>query len=123
MSVAFETVNPTASRAELDPILPHLDLFAPSRTEALTLTGETDPKKMVANFRRQMPRGLIGIKLDSESMRSSRAAVALLLPLQKLEKDALTLLPSPPDNRQNGRGACRGHTSRNARHRVHLLGV
>jgi sugar/nucleoside kinase (ribokinase family) len=66
VKIAFDTVNPPATRTELDPILPHLDLFAPSRTEAAALTGETDPAKMVASFRRQMPRGLIGIKLDAE---------------------------------------------------------
>jgi len=64
--IALETVNPTARRELLDPILPHLDVFAPSRTEAADLTGESDPAKMVASFRRQMKQGLIGIKLDAE---------------------------------------------------------
>ena len=32
--IALDTVNPPAGRALLDPILPHLDLFAPSRAEA-----------------------------------------------------------------------------------------
>ena len=43
-----------------------LDIFCPSRKEASALTGETDPAKMVAAFRKQMPRGLIAIKLDAE---------------------------------------------------------
>lgn len=64
--VALDTVNPTADRKLLDPILPHLDLFAPSRTEAQVLTGETDPRKMVKNFRASMKQGLIGIKLDAK---------------------------------------------------------
>ena len=64
--IALDTVNPPGSRALLDPILPHLDLFAPSRTEAAALTGEATPEKMVAAFRRRMKQGLIGIKLDAE---------------------------------------------------------
>jgi len=62
--IALDTLNPPAARELLDPILPHVDIFCPSRPEATTLTGETEPVKMVASFRRQMPRGLIGIKLD-----------------------------------------------------------
>jgi sugar/nucleoside kinase (ribokinase family) len=85
VSIAFETVTPTASRAELDPILPHLDLFAPSRTEAVTLTGETDPKKMVASFRRQMPRGLIGIKLDAEGCYLDDGTNAVFVPAYRIK--------------------------------------
>ena len=66
VKVALDTVNPPAAREWLDPILPHVDLFAPSRTEAAVLTGETEPAKMVAAFRRLMPRGIIGIKLDAQ---------------------------------------------------------
>ncbi len=43
--IALDTVNPPASWSLLEPILPHLDLFAPSRTEAAALTGETDPPR------------------------------------------------------------------------------
>jgi sugar/nucleoside kinase (ribokinase family) len=64
--IALDTVNPPAARELLEPILPHLDCFAPSRTEAAALTGETDPARMVAAFRRHMPAGLIGIKLDAD---------------------------------------------------------
>jgi len=64
--IALDTVNPPAGRDALDPILPHLDLFAPSRPEAIALTGESTPARMVANFRRQMNEGLIAIKLDAE---------------------------------------------------------
>jgi sugar/nucleoside kinase (ribokinase family) len=64
--IALDTVNPPASLALLEPILPHLDVFAPSRTEAAALTGETTPAGMVAVFRQHMKQGLIGIKLDAE---------------------------------------------------------
>jgi len=64
--VALDTVYPPGAPELLWPILPHVDLFAPSRKEAELLTGETEPAKMVAAFRTHMPRGLIGIKLDAE---------------------------------------------------------
>lgn len=64
--IALDTVNPPDDWKQLAPILPHLDLFAPSRTEARALTGEKDPLKMISAFRTQMPQGLIGIKLDAD---------------------------------------------------------
>ena len=66
VKVALDTVNPPAAADLLWPVLPHLDVFAPSRPEARMLTGETDPAMMVQAFRRHMPTGLIGIKLDAE---------------------------------------------------------
>jgi sugar/nucleoside kinase (ribokinase family) len=67
VKVALDTVNPPGPARELEPILPHLDLFAPSRTEAAALSGETDPIKMAAYFRARMPAdALVGIKLDAE---------------------------------------------------------
>ena len=64
--IALDTVNPPADPTLLWPILPHVDLFAPSRTEAKALTGETEPSKMAAAFLEHMKTGLIGIKLDEE---------------------------------------------------------
>jgi sugar/nucleoside kinase (ribokinase family) len=64
--INLETVTPVGPWEQLVPILPHVDVFVPSRTEAIDLTGERDPAKMIAAFRRHMPRGLIGIKLDAE---------------------------------------------------------
>jgi sugar/nucleoside kinase (ribokinase family) len=67
LKIALDTVNPPAPMAELQPILPHLDLFAPSRSEAAALTGETEPSKMATAFRRHLPEGaIVGIKLDAE---------------------------------------------------------
>ena len=64
--INLETVTPVGPRDQLEPILPHVDVFVPSRTEAMDLTGERDPLKMIGAFRPHMPRGLIGIKLDAE---------------------------------------------------------
>ncbi|MDB5296296.1 MAG: Sugar kinase, ribokinase family [Phycisphaerales bacterium] len=85
VKVALDTVNPPGSRADLDPILPHLDLFAPSRTEAVALTGDTDPARMVASFRRHMPRGVIGIKLDAEGCYLDDGAAATFVPACRVD--------------------------------------
>jgi len=78
--VALDTVNPTGRMEDLEPILPHLDLFAPSRTEAAALTGETGPAAMIASFRRHMPRGIVGIKLDAEGCLLDDGQRAVLVP-------------------------------------------
>ena len=82
--IALDTVTPPASVDLLLPILPHLDLFAPSRAEAKVLSGESEAKKMVAFFRRQMPNGLIGIKLDSEGCYLDDGKSAVLVPTYKV---------------------------------------
>jgi ribokinase len=65
LKIAMDTVNPPASPELLWPILPHLDLFAPSRPEAQQLTGQTDPVKMAEIFRKRMrPEAFLAIKLD-----------------------------------------------------------
>jgi sugar/nucleoside kinase (ribokinase family) len=65
--IALDTVNPPAAKELLWPILPQVDLFAPSRSEAAALTGESDPAKMASIFRRHMPAGaMVAIKLDAE---------------------------------------------------------
>lgn len=64
--VALDTVNPPAAANLLWPILPYVDIFCPSRTEAKAVTGEIEPTRMAAAFRKHMPNGLIGIKLDAD---------------------------------------------------------
>src|SRR5205085_12195819 len=83
--IALDTVNPPAARELLEPILPHLDLFAPSRTEAAALTGEKTPAKVVAAFRRHMPRGLIGIKLDVDGCYLDDGHKAVTAPAYKVQ--------------------------------------
>ena len=82
--IALDTVNPPGAADQLWPILPHLDLFAPSRTEAAALTGETEPAKMVANFRQYMRSGLIGIKLDAQGCYLDDGATAVTVPAAKV---------------------------------------
>jgi sugar/nucleoside kinase (ribokinase family) len=85
LKIALDTVNPPAGRELLDPILAHLDIFAPSRTEGAALTGENDPRKMIANFRKQMPQGLIGIKLDSEGCMLDDGAKQITAPAYRIK--------------------------------------
>lgn len=67
LKIALDTVNPPADAKLLPPILAHLDLFAPSRPEAMQLTGLTDPREMASHFREQMPDGaVVAIKLDAD---------------------------------------------------------
>ncbi|HSU67588.1 MAG TPA: carbohydrate kinase family protein [Tepidisphaeraceae bacterium] len=80
VKIALDTVNPPAGRELLDPILPLLDVFAPSRTEAAALTGRTDPPEMVAVLRRLMKQGLIGIKLDAQGCYLDDGAQAVTIP-------------------------------------------
>lgn len=82
--IAFDTVNPPGPRSQLDPILPYLDIFCPSRTEAAALTGTNDPKEMVASFRKQMPQGLIAIKLDAEGCYLDDGQTTALCPAYKV---------------------------------------
>ncbi len=78
--IALDTVNPPGPADELWPILPQLDLFAPSRTEAAALTGESEPARMVAVFRQHMESGLIGIKLDAEGCYLDDGTTAVKVP-------------------------------------------
>jgi sugar/nucleoside kinase (ribokinase family) len=78
--IALDTVNPPAAWELLEPILPLLDIFCPSRTEAAALTGQSSPGKMAAAFRKHMPRGLIGIKLDAEGCYLDDGARAVEVP-------------------------------------------
>jgi sugar/nucleoside kinase (ribokinase family) len=77
--IALDTVNPPAAAELLWPILPQVQIFAPSRTEAAALTGQKEPKEMVAAFRKYMPTGLIGIKLDADGcyLDDGKRAVAI----------------------------------------------
>lgn len=83
--IALDTVNPPDKPELLWPILPHLDLFAPSRTEAEALTGRTDPQAMVAAFRQYMPQGIIGIKLDSAGCLLDDGRLQVMCPAYKIQ--------------------------------------
>ncbi len=64
--IALDTVHPPAHVELLRPILPHLDIFCPSRSEALLLTGTDDPDRMIDQLRDWSFAGLCAIKLDAD---------------------------------------------------------
>jgi sugar/nucleoside kinase (ribokinase family) len=85
--IALDTVNPPDRWERLQPILPHLDLFCPSRTEAASLTGETSPHKMVQAFRKHMrrPNSLVGIKLDADGCSLDDGHKSVTVPAYKTD--------------------------------------
>ena len=82
--VALDTVNPPGDRAQLWPILEHVDVFVPSRAEATSLTGQTDPENIVAAFREHMTRGVIGVKLDQEGCYLDDGLNAVAIPAYRV---------------------------------------
>ncbi len=83
--IALDTVNPPEPMERLIPILPLVDVFAPSRPEAQELTGEKQAHRMVAAFRRHMPQGIIGIKLDSDGCLLDDVQQSVLAPGYKID--------------------------------------
>jgi sugar/nucleoside kinase (ribokinase family) len=67
--VAIDTAgNPKRDDDLLRSILPAVDLFFPSLTEAESLTGESDPAAMVDHFRACGAEGVVGVKLGAEGV-------------------------------------------------------
>lgn len=86
---------------ELQPlraILPHVDVYVPSRKEAEHQTGETDPRAMIAAFRDAGAGGLAGVKLG--------AAGALLSPAPGELVEIAAVGPPGPIVDTTGAGDC-----------------
>ena len=62
------------SMQPLERILPHLDVYVPSRTEAMHQTGQSDPRAILDTFRSCGAPWIVGVKLDSEGALLSPAA-------------------------------------------------
>jgi len=58
----------------LDRILPHLDVYVPSHSEAVHQTGIEDPWKIIDKYRQCGAPGLLGVKLGSKGALLSPAA-------------------------------------------------
>ncbi len=71
---ALDAAGDGGSLKPLDRVLPHLDVYVPSRAEAVHQTGENDPQKIIEIFRNCGAPGLIGVKLGSEGALLSPAA-------------------------------------------------
>ncbi len=71
---ALDAAGEGGTMQPLDRILPHLDVYCPSRAEAEHQTGQTDPQKIIDTFRQCGAPGLLGVKLGSEGALLSPAA-------------------------------------------------
>ncbi len=84
--IALDTVDPPGEWQLLKPILPHVDLFAPSRAEAEALTDRKQPRKMAAVLRQHMaPGSLLGIKLDVDGCLLDDGEHSVLAPAYKVK--------------------------------------
>ena len=76
--VALETGGSGGSLAELAPALAHVDLYVPSLDEAIHQTGLSDPREIIACYRRHGAGGIVGVKLGSRGTLLSRSAGEVL---------------------------------------------
>ena len=98
----------------LDRILPHLDLYVPSLSEAKNQTGEGDPEKMIQRYRACGAPGLLGVKLGGADgvLLSEKADHYLMIPsvfaagVGDRHHGRRRLLPGGSD-RGFGKGGCR----------------
>ena len=71
---ALDAAGSGGSMQPLDRILPHLNVYVPSRAEALHQTGKDDPREIIDIFRACGAPGLLGVKLGSQGALLSPAA-------------------------------------------------
>jgi sugar/nucleoside kinase (ribokinase family) len=71
---ALDAAGSGGGMQPLDRILPHLDVYLPSRAEATHQTGQTEPEKIIDCFRNCGAPGLLGVKLGTEGALLSPAA-------------------------------------------------
>ena len=71
---ALDAAGSGGTMQPLDRILPHLDVYVPSRAEAEHQTGERDPRRIIDAFRACGAPGLLGVKLGSDGALLSPAA-------------------------------------------------
>ena len=72
--VAMDAGGGGGSLAPLDRILPHLDIYLPSYSEALSQTGEREPRRMIETLRGCGTDAMIGITLGDQGALLSPAA-------------------------------------------------
>ena len=63
---ALDAAGDGGTMQPLDRLLPHLDVYVPSRAEAIHQTGRTEPHEIIDTFRSHGARGLVGVKLGAE---------------------------------------------------------
>jgi sugar/nucleoside kinase (ribokinase family) len=63
---ALDTAGDGGAMRPLDGILPHVDVYVPSHSEASRQTGHDDPRKIIDAYRTCGAPGLLGVKLGSK---------------------------------------------------------
>jgi sugar/nucleoside kinase (ribokinase family) len=64
--VAVETGGSGGTLAQIGPALRHVDIYVPSLDEALHQTGVSDPREIIACYRRHGAGGIVGVKLGTQ---------------------------------------------------------
>jgi sugar/nucleoside kinase (ribokinase family) len=78
---ALDAAGEGGTMAPLADLLPHLDVYVPSHSEAEHQTGEKDPRKIIEVYRRCGAPGLLGVKLGSRgALLSDRAGSFVEVP-------------------------------------------
>jgi sugar/nucleoside kinase (ribokinase family) len=83
--IALDTADPPDDFKLLKPLLPHVDLFAPSRPEAEALTGYKRPERMAAELREHIRSGMIGIKLGGDGCYLDDGKQAAIVPAYEVK--------------------------------------
>ena len=65
---AMDAAGTGGSMQPLDRILPHLDVYVPSHSEAAHQTGLEDPERIIKAYRDCGAKGLLGVKLGSRGV-------------------------------------------------------
>ena len=92
VKTVMDTAGDGGSMKPLDQILPHLDVYIPSLTEAQHQTRETDPRKMIDLYRANQAPGILGVKLGSKGvLLSEKEGHYLHLPICRLPKGATVI--------------------------------
>lgn len=68
VKTAMDSAGDGGTMQPLDRILPHLDLYIPSLTEATHQTGLTDPRQMIDMYRDAGCDGILGVKLGVDGV-------------------------------------------------------
>ena len=71
--VALDTAGGGGTMTPLDRILPHVDIYVPSLTEARSQTEQEDPRLMIETYRRCAPGALLGVKMGEKGTLLSTA--------------------------------------------------
>ena len=95
---AMDAAGTGGAMQPLDKILPHLDVYIPSLSEARHQTGANDPEAIIEIYRQHGAAGLLGVKLGADG--------ALLSPEEGTFQKVAAIQPPGPVVDTTGAGDC-----------------